>query len=137
MAFIGAVGCGSQEEFRACADIAIGYGEASVPPKPIITETDATPSGTSATKQTDLSSTEPSFVPEETGPYWLFSLVIAVTCLLVMLAVLALIYVYYYHAGKAKQWLMAGKLLTPESPPIAPPRHKKNQSLTSHPSLEV
>ncbi|XP_033216760.1 uncharacterized protein LOC117172708 [Belonocnema kinseyi] len=112
----GAVGCGPQEEFRSCADIAIGDHEATLPPRP---ETPTTPS-------TKDSSTEPAFVPEYSAPLWLYSLIIAGTCFLVAIAALALLYTYYYHAGRAKKWLMARRFLAPEPPPVAPPRHKKH-----------
>ncbi|KAJ8676581.1 hypothetical protein QAD02_012368 [Eretmocerus hayati] len=109
----GAVGCGPQEEFRACADIAIGDDQPN------------------STESSDYS-------PGQGEPLWLYNFVIAGTCLLVVLAVMALVYTYYYHAERAKQWLMARRLLNPERhshqqqfqhqqpPPIAPPRHKKH-----------
>lgn len=116
----GAVGCGPQEEFRACADITIGDNEATLPPK--------------LPKQPTTSAGEipPDASPlPKSGPYWLFSIIIAGTCLLVVLAAMALLYTYYYHAGRAKEWLMARRLLVQESPPIAPPRHKKHHHISN------
>lgn len=114
----GAVGCGPQEEFRACADIAIGDEEATLPPRPKERSTTPTPSSTD------------NYEPDYNGPYLWFSLVIGGTCILVALAAMALLYTYYYHADRAKKWLMARRLLTPEPPPVAPPRLKK-QSKTA------
>ncbi|XP_015592756.1 uncharacterized protein LOC107266619 [Cephus cinctus] len=130
----GAVGCGPQEEFRACADVTIGDDEETLPPRPVTPEMGPTPTRPT-TKQSDISPTEPASVPEMSGPYWMFSLVIAGTCLLVVLAAMALLYSYYYHAGRAKQWLIAGKSLAPASIPIAPPRHRKHN--TSSAPLQI
>ncbi|XP_011166939.1 uncharacterized protein LOC105200861 [Solenopsis invicta] len=119
----GAVGCGPQEEFRACADIVIGDNEATLPPRlPKQPTTSSTP--------TDRLPPDASPLPKS-GPYWLFSIVIAGTCLLVVLAAMALLYTYYYHAGRAKKWLMARRLLVQESPPVAPPRHKRQHHVSN------
>ncbi|XP_076181127.1 uncharacterized protein LOC143153609 isoform X1 [Ptiloglossa arizonensis] len=123
----GAVGCGPQEEFRSCADITIGDDVEPLPPRPPKEPTESLPG--------EKSPTEPTLLPKPTGPYWLFSIVIAGTCLLVVLAAMALLYSYYYHAGRAKKWLMASRLLAPESPPVAPPRHKKHH--TSNAPLQL
>ncbi|KAK2580245.1 hypothetical protein KPH14_012499 [Odynerus spinipes] len=117
----GAVGCGPQEEFRACADITIGDDEKETElPKVPTTESTAT---------TDESTNEPIPIPVSTS--WVFSLIIAGTCFLVVLAVMALLYTYYYHAGTAKKWLLRRRQLTPENPPVAPPRHKKSHILSA------
>ncbi|XP_023318551.1 uncharacterized protein LOC106655600 isoform X2 [Trichogramma pretiosum] len=143
----GAVGCGPQEEFRACADIAIGDEEATLPPRPTRPPTKRPTTTTPRTTTKSSSTTEvPSdYEPtDHTGPFWLYNLVMAGTCLLVVLAVMALLYTYYYHAGRAKQWLMARRLVQsemhrrhhrqtadvscappPVPPPVAPPRLKK------------
>jgi len=117
-----AVGCGPQEEFRACADVTIGDNEAASPPRlpkqptsPTLTSTDKSPMDTSS----------------RSGPRWLFSVVIAGTCLLVVLAAMALLYTYYYHASRAKKWLMARRLLVVKNPPVAPPRHKKHHHISN------
>ncbi|XP_076281956.1 uncharacterized protein LOC143209750 [Lasioglossum baleicum] len=115
----GAVGCGHQEEFRSCADITIGDNVEPLPPRPPTLR---------PTVPGEKSPTEPTLVPKSTGPFWLFSIIIAGTCLLVVLAAMALLYSYYYHAGRAKKWLMNSRLLTPGSPPVAPPRHKKHNA---------
>ncbi|KAG7200447.1 hypothetical protein KM043_016050 [Ampulex compressa] len=119
----GAVGCGPQEEFRACADIAIGDNEPTLPPK------------STTTKPYPADKTPTTASPKSTGPFWVFSVIIAGTCLLVVLAAMALLYTYYYHAGRAKKWLMARRVLAPESPPIAPPRHKKHHVPIAHMQL--
>lgn len=120
---IGAVGCGPQEEFRSCADITIGDDvEPLLPESPERPPTKSIPG--------EKSPIEPTLVPELSGPYWLFSIIIAGTCLLVVLAAMALLYSYYYHSGRAKKWLMERRL-TPESPPVAPPRHKKHNTFNA------
>ncbi|XP_012248143.2 uncharacterized protein LOC100746949 isoform X1 [Bombus impatiens] len=120
----GAVGCGPQEEFRACADISIGDDVEPLSPRP-----PAEPPTKSIPEE--KSPTDTTLVPEPSGPYWLFSIIIAGTCLLVVLAAMALLYSYYYHSGRAKKWLMTRRLLTPESPPVAPPRHKKHNTFSA------
>lgn len=117
--FLGAVGCGPQEEFRACADVAIGDNEPPLPPKPETTTRYPT-------------STESPFGPAYMAPVWLFNLIIAGTCLLVVLAALAFLYAYYYHAEKAKKWLQSRQWLVPVKPPVAPPRTKRQPGPTSH-----
>ncbi|XP_011143909.1 uncharacterized protein LOC105185819 [Harpegnathos saltator] len=123
----GAVGCGPQEEFRACADITINDNETSLLPKlpkqPTTTFTGESPTDTSP-------------LPKS-GPYLLFSIIIAGACLLVVLAAMALLYTYYYHAGRAKKWLMARRLLTQDIPPVAPPRHKKYHNHISSTHLQL
>ncbi|XP_034948651.1 uncharacterized protein [Chelonus insularis] len=125
----GAVGCGPQEEFRGCADVTIGdkYPPLALPKAPT----------------SDSSSTaSPGEVPTEEWPalvpglnsYWYLSFIIAGICFLVVVAALSLIYVYYYHAGRAKKWLMARRC-APEAqpqPPVAPPRHKRLSSTSLH-----
>jgi len=123
--YLGAVGCGPQEEFRSCADITIGDNETIVLPK-----LPKQPITTPVSISTDISPTDTSSLPKSIGPYWLFSVVIAGTCLLVVLAAMALLYTYYYHAGKAKKWLMARRFLVEENPPVAPPRHKKHHHIS-------
>lgn len=134
--YIGAVGCGPQEEFRACADIAIGDEEATLPPRPRPPKRPTTPSTASVPSSTETG----DYSPEYSGPYWLFNLIIAGTCLLVVLALMALLYTYYYHAGRAKKWLMARRLLTPEQqhqPPVAPPRHIKKHYTTTANQMQI
>lgn len=65
---------------------------------------------------------------------WYYDLIIAGTCLFAVIAALALIYVYYYHADRAKKWLMARRMASKihNKPPIAPPRHKRLSSSTLH-----
>lgn len=106
---LGAVGCGPQEEFRACADIAIGDKNEELPP--------FHPEG------------PPSRIPgfdEHTQSYWLWSLIAAGMFLLLVLAGI------YFYGGRAKKWYREKRLiLTPvEIPPVAPPRHKR-QSIPS------
>ncbi|XP_066592778.1 uncharacterized protein [Prorops nasuta] len=111
----GAVGCGPQEEFRGCADITIGDNEPELPPRPY-------EPGISG-KNTPTPGDESQGV---SAHYWLYSFIIAGTCLLVVLSSMALLYAYYYHSGRAKKWLMARRHVSSEIPPVAPPRHKKH-----------
>ncbi|XP_034237429.1 uncharacterized protein LOC117642903 [Thrips palmi] len=136
----GAVGCGPQEEFRACADVAIvdSAGEA-----------DGTPL---APQDEDV----PEDVPADATPapagrhssYGLFVLLIVLCTLAASATVLSLVYLYFYHAGdRVKSWLAARRRnarhakgavgvsngttassTLPPGPPAPPPRHKRPSS---------
>ncbi|XP_012548192.1 uncharacterized protein LOC105842064 [Bombyx mori] len=104
------VGCGPQEEFRACADIAIGERFSTTTRKPRPTYV---PPGRRPTVPT----------PEESsGTAW-YGAVIAITTLLISIAVLAAIYLYYYRGGMRIKNLLKSKSLPPA--PLPPPRHKR------------
>ncbi|XP_052739276.1 uncharacterized protein LOC112053162 [Bicyclus anynana] len=107
----GAVGCGPQEEFRACADIAIGENFATTTrrPKPTYVHPSRKP---------------PTPAPEEsTGSTWYYGLVIAIVTLFVAVAVLAGLYLYYYRGGMKIKALLKSKV--PPPAPVPPPRHKR------------
>lgn len=151
----GAVGCGAQEEFRACADITIGDVGPQPPLRPM------RPSGTKAPTKPTHSTTSSSAKPEAgeqpgdepTGPRYLGPIIAALS-LLVVLCVLATIYLYSYHGQRIKhlmrwnrpekksqsigqqpqhqhQHIIGGKAFTPPPhptmapPPVPPPRTKR------------
>ncbi|KAF7993704.1 hypothetical protein HCN44_010299 [Aphidius gifuensis] len=133
-----AVGCGPQEEFRACADIAIGDNLPPLPTRPPSSKPTKKPY-----KPTEQSNqTSPEFDDTTTttvsSNWWFLPIVIASTGLIVTLAILALLYAYYYHiAGRAKLWLKSRRLApenstTNELPPVAPPRQKRTLSNNLH-----
>lgn len=102
----GAVGCGPQEEFRACADVAIqGDGSSeedtyNVPGEPSVS--------TTPTPKSD-------FVEK-----WLI-IIVVLAAFVAVCAVFALLYLYYYHASDTvKQWLHQQK-------PVPPPRTRKQK----------
>lgn len=137
----GAVGCGAQEEFRACSDITIG----DVGPQPPLRPLRPATKPTTRTKPTDKSSEKPT--ESETGqatdteesPSRLWGAIIATITLLVVLCMLASIYLYYYHGQRIKHlmlWKREQKTpiisyppaVTPSlspMPPIPPPRTKR------------
>ncbi|KAK0162803.1 hypothetical protein PV327_006549 [Microctonus hyperodae] len=139
----GAVGCGPQEEFRGCADIAINDNfpilpsSTKKPMKPnVLPPWRARPNNNDDDVFTDdewSTTVIPEFF-ESTNSYWYLSFIIAATCLFIVIAALALLYVYYYHSGRAKQWLMARRHAARVNvqPPIAPPRHKRLSSSSLH-----
>ncbi|XP_075983959.1 uncharacterized protein LOC142981747 [Anticarsia gemmatalis] len=105
-----AVGCGPQEEFRACADIAIGEKFTTTTRRPRPTYV---PPGRRPTVPT----------PEEsTGSSW-YGFVVAIVTLLVAIGVLAGIYLYYYRGGMRIKNLLKSKV--PPPAPVPPPRHKR------------
>ncbi|XP_063929820.1 uncharacterized protein LOC135142089 [Zophobas morio] len=105
----GAVGCGPQEEFRACADIQIsGKGvETMVPEVETTTTTTVAP---------------PSW-EESQSPVTAF--IINVVSFLVVCLVLFLLYFHFYRVGRQlKDWLK-GKGEGEKVVPIAPPRTRR------------
>ncbi|KAM3963926.1 uncharacterized protein ACR2FA_001959 [Aphomia sociella] len=114
-----AVGCGPQEEFRACADIAIGEKFATTTRRP-------RPSYVPPSRK-------PPTVPtpeESSGNAW-YGVVIAIVALFIAVAVLAGIYLYYYRGGMRIKNLLKSKV--PASAPVPPPRHKRASLSRSQP----
>ncbi|XP_050667786.1 uncharacterized protein LOC126967385 [Leptidea sinapis] len=108
----GAVGCGPQEEFRACADIAIEGRFSTTTRKP-----------------------RPSYVPpswrptvptpeESSGSAW-YVILVAILALLIALGVLTGIYLYYYRGDLRIKNLIKSNTAPPALAPIPPPRQKK------------
>lgn len=141
----GAVGCGAQEEFRACADINIGDVGPQPPLRPIRpgTKTTPPPQTTPTVKNADTPSAGEQPGAEETGPRYLGP-IIAALALLVVVCVMATIYLYSYHGQRIKhlmhwkqeQKVQHSKPFTPPPhpktapPPVPPPRTKRlSQSL--------
>ncbi|CAD7092479.1 unnamed protein product [Hermetia illucens] len=147
----GAVGCGPQEEFRACADISIGASGRTTM-RPFRPATKTTPSSTDTSEEEpDYGETEEQ-IPEE---YRYIGIIIAIVSLLLVLCLLAAIYLYHYHGGRVKQLLhwqrqkdasanlsavspsstLTTNLSTPidvadsKMPPVPPPRTKRLSSV--------
>lgn len=135
----GAVGCGPQEEFRACADIAVGT---TVPgrPVPVRPGIKTTPKAKiiDATQTTTESDVETFDEPIYDMPRYVSSLIIAMVALLIVLCLLAAIYLYHYHGQRVKQFMhwnqhqhhktpmrTTSVNSTPAGPPVAPPRTKR------------
>lgn len=149
----GAVGCGAQEEFRACADINIGDVGPQPPLRPIRPGT-----GGKATTRAPTTALRPNGTEAEGGAEeqdsgadapWFVGLLIAVVALLVVLCFLVGVYLYSYHGQRLKQLLHwnrgagggAGSKQPPTEPwstpitvrppapnteaPVAPPRTKR------------
>lgn len=140
----GAVGCGPQEEFRACADITIGDKAALPPLRPIRPGTKTTPRQkyTDATKTTAAPDSETFEEPIYDGATrYIGALLISITALLIVLCAMAAIYLYHYHGQRVKQLMHwnqhhqknttnkspSSKVeMTPNSDaPVPPPRTKR------------
>lgn len=106
-----AVGCGPQEEFRACADIAVGerFATTTRRPRPTYVPPSRRPSAPT---------------PEESTGSTLYGVLVAIITLLVVLAAMAGIYLYYYRGGMRIKSLLKSKVPTPA--PVPPPRHKRS-----------
>lgn len=92
----GLVGCGPQEEFRACADVAIvdSAGEAD--------ETPYIPNEIEKEVSKDLESGKK---PEEDhSELWFLLVIIVITTLLLVLATFSFIYFYFYKREAVKEW---------------------------------
>lgn len=113
----GAVGCGPQEEFRACADIQItdGKGESDDTPFPAAAPTvkpTRRPIRPTQSTTPSATTTEEEYIDNEipddesiSKEYYDYAMVTAVTVLLALIcSVLMLlgIYIYYYHIQKRK-----------------------------------
>ncbi|XP_068623737.1 uncharacterized protein [Battus philenor] len=110
----GAVGCGPQEEFRACADVAV---DANAPttrrPRPARPSSDVPASPTSPTAPT---------APAASAWY---GPGIALATLFVALVALAGIYLYYYRGGMRIKSLLKSQAAAAGAAPVPPPRHKR------------
>lgn len=111
----GAVGCGAQEEFRACADINIGDIGPQAPLRPIRPGTGKPttrgphtlrPTSSSAANDT-TNSTDATSATEDGDNYDSVSrlIIIVLSALLFVLCFMATIYLYTYHGQRIKQLL--------------------------------
>ncbi|GBP71479.1 hypothetical protein EVAR_103364_1 [Eumeta japonica] len=110
----GAVGCGPQEEFRACADIAIG-------------DAFATSSTTRRPRPTYVPPARRPTAPpiEDTNSGAWYAVLVAAVALLLTLVVLAVIYLYYYRGGMKIKNLLKTKAPPSAPAPVPPPRQKR------------
>ncbi|KAK9874455.1 hypothetical protein WA026_002796 [Henosepilachna vigintioctopunctata] len=124
----GAVGCGPQEEFRACADITItGKAEPMLPDIPT-TSTVSTVVTTTPTHDELPPVHEESYSP-------ISALIVTLLSFLVVCLILFLLYFHFYQIGKQlKSWLKESpkkhnasnqKTTLPPLPPLPPPRIRK------------
>lgn len=100
----GAVGCGPQEEFRACADVAIGEGKGTQqrPSRPSIkpkTTTVKPPKDDEVTAEPAPTDNEIPSGPQYMGP------VVALISLFLVLCFFAAIYIYHYHRSHFKLFM--------------------------------
>lgn len=136
-----AVGCGPQEEFRACADVAIEAKTGSAddtPYKPTPPKEGGNENDLDDKKVDGISTEEPEDL-------YLLSLVIMLIGMFLAIFVFTLIFIYYYGANKTvkpcwqltmqkvRQVLRKGRGV--KSPPVPPPRTKKYPSLTTDDSI--
>lgn len=139
----GAVGCGPQEEFRACSDIQIGdtgYVKPQLRPVPPASKPNKTNNVPPVTEDTIPQSEDVS--TEITGRSILVAFLIVFLTLVLVLCILFAIYLYHYHGQKIKDILRwkPDKDSLPESdniqekrantfiierPPVPPPRTKR------------
>lgn len=121
----GAMGCGPQEEFRACADIAIGtfatehlfQPVAKVTPYVKISDiTQTTPKSKNETKRESKYKMSNCII----------SLFIAIVVTVTLLCILAAVYIYHYHCTHDKQlphWNQHNEIAI--APPVIPPYVKR------------
>lgn len=132
----GAVGCGPQEEFRACADVEIVDSSGSA---------DETPFDNEIPTHEENKNTEKTSTPIEEMPVpvpkrsWWMMIMTAACALIAAATTLALLYLYYYHASDAvKRWLggeQFQKQTHQKQQPVPPPRVKKQQSSNINPGV--
>lgn len=150
----GAVGCGAQEEFRACSDIAIGKGSTSAiptikPPTNVKPSTDKWPTNVPNNEENEIdhthhdhdehgTSTETTERPSGSN---FFGAIIAVFTFFLVLCAIAAIYFYFYHGDILKTFLQRNQrnnqktplnsassnssTISSSEPPMRPPRTKR------------
>ncbi|XP_067015709.2 uncharacterized protein [Anabrus simplex] len=119
-----AVGCGPQEEFRACADVAIVDSTGTADETPYIDNEIPTYHAEKTTKE-PVGVTEK---PEASAQDWWTLIAIVICAFIAVSALLALLYLYYYHAADTvKRWLMGGRFTKKQPPPVPPPRVRKHR----------
>lgn len=151
-----AVGCGPQEEFRACADVSIG-GKGDSPVRPTLpTRRPLFPKVSTTTVKSSTTTEEVPGVTEGTqingsDNLWVGVIISMVSFFFVCLLV-SVLYLYYYHGQAFKIWLKSktkskNKFATIQSKqqqsniqqsqqPVKPPRTKKLQRELSNVSVD-
>ncbi|XP_050434733.1 uncharacterized protein LOC126841953 isoform X2 [Adelges cooleyi] len=144
----GSVGCGPQEEFRACADVSVSDRDGTVDTSPyptpeIVTVKSTTTSMTTSTEEESVDTNEIPDGPEKYKPQASgFNVVVFVISIILLslgfiMVVFVFVYWYFYHAGDTiKSWwrriaetsstcLRTGKDEKNDEQPVPPPRLKK------------
>lgn len=151
----GAVGCGEQEEFRACSDVAIGKGSASAiptikPPTKVKPSTEKWPTNEDDVNENEIdhdhsevSGTVEDVQKPVSGVSNFFGAIIAMFSFFLVLCAFVAIYIYFYHGDLLKRMLrrqispQKNHLQTdnssvssmtsdsPMEPPVRPPRTKR------------
>lgn len=116
----GAVGCGPQEEFRACADITIaGKG----------TDSPLLPESTTATIPVTTITEVPATTPEPEATHSpITALVISIVTFLLVFLILSLFYFHFYRVGsQVKSWIKGGDMpdMRRVATPLPPPRGRR------------
>lgn len=147
----GAVGCGDQEEFRACSDVAIGKGAASAiptikPPTKVKPTTEKWPDVNENEVDHEHDHEEPDTTEDVQKPANssnIYGAIIAIFTFFLVLCTFAAIYVYFYHGDLLKRMLrmqrkhqktqlhenssstISSISTSPMEPPVRPPRAKR------------
>jgi hypothetical protein len=151
----GAVGCGEQEEFRACSDIAIGKGAASaiptIKPTKVKPTTDKWPTNVPNVHENEVdhdhdhdheAGTNEDVQKPPAGSSNMYGAIIAIFTFFLVLCSLAAIYIYFYHGDVLKRVLRRQRISqqktplrgdspvssiasSPFEPPTRPPRTKR------------
>ncbi|KAJ8958026.1 hypothetical protein NQ318_002030 [Aromia moschata] len=121
----GAVGCGPQEEFRACADIKISGKPTDVPMEPEVEEVPEV-----VPEHVPTSTTVPSVPTPEESFSPISALLISLVSFLVVFSILFLTYFHFYKVGsQVKNWIKGPSTKSRQSmPPMPPPRIKRARS---------
>jgi hypothetical protein len=126
----GAVGCGEQEEFRACSDIAIGKGSASAiptikPPTKVKPSTDKWPTGDPNVHENEIdhhdhdhdgTSGNEEVQKPPASPSNMYGAIIAIFTFFLVLCALVAIYIYFYHGDLLKRMLRRQRISQQKTP---------------------
>jgi len=146
----GAVGCGEQEEFRACSDVAIGKGSASAiptikPPTKVKPNTDKWPSDVNTNEidhdhdhnhdhdETASGTNEDAQKPA--APSNFFGAIIAMFTFFLVLCAFVAIYIYFYHGDILKRVLR--RQHSQQKTPLHTVNSSTVSSITSSSTIEV
>lgn len=114
------MGCGPQEEFRACADITISGKDVQAMVPEEEGEEETTEVHTTVTPPTSEESHSP-----------ITALIISLVSFLVVFLILSLLYIHFYQVGKQlKSWLKGDKGKIEEiEVPMPPPRTRRSRNV--------
>jgi len=133
----GAVGCGPQEEFRACADVEIVDSHGTADETPFYNEIPTHEEN--KTKEETSAPTEKTHETVTPHSVWMVAMFAGFMFISTAIAlILALCVIYYKDPDRVKRWIRSERFLRQTQKtqqPIPPPRVKKQKSGNTSPDV--